>query len=136
MCITNGYVYGPGGLVELDADGNPNGIFREQASKIYDNPVSYTHLDVYKRQALFCNVSGDCVIPNLTASTLYEVPLLREREGLCRVVCRKLGLGVGEPDMRHWQELVTQIHEMCIRDRQAAWCRPWRSRPPGPASGR
>lgn len=24
--ITNGYVYGPGGLVELDADGNPNGI--------------------------------------------------------------------------------------------------------------
>ena len=37
--ITNGYVYGPGGLVELDADGNPNGIFREQASKIYDNLI-------------------------------------------------------------------------------------------------
>ena len=66
--------------------------------------------DMRKKIALFCNVSGDCVIPNLTASTLYEVPLLLEREGLCRVVCRKLGLGVGEPDMRHWQELVTQIH--------------------------
>ena len=59
---------------------------------------------------MFCNVSEDCVIPNLTASTLYEVPLLLEREGLCRVVCRMLGLGAGEPDMRHWQELVTQIH--------------------------
>ena len=66
--------------------------------------------DMQKKIALFCNVSEDCVIPNLTASTLYEVPLLLEREGLCRVVCRKLGLGVGEPDMRHWQELVTQIH--------------------------
>lgn len=66
--------------------------------------------DMRKKIALFCNVSEDCVIPNLTASTLYEVPLLLEREGLCRVVCRKLGLGVGEPDMRHWQELVTQIH--------------------------
>ena len=66
--------------------------------------------DMRKKIALFCNVSEDCVIPNLTTSTLYEVPLLLEREGLCRVVCRKLGLGVGEPDMRHWQELVTQIH--------------------------
>ena len=66
--------------------------------------------DMRKKIALFCNVSEDCVIPNLTASTLYEVPLLLEREGLCRVVCRKLGLGAGEPDMRHWQELVAQIH--------------------------
>ena len=66
--------------------------------------------DMRKKIALFCNVSEDCVIPNLTASTLYEVPLLLEREGLCRVVCRMLGLGAGEPDMRHWQELVTQIH--------------------------
>lgn len=37
--ITNGYVFGPGGMVELDADGRPNGIFREQASKIYDNLI-------------------------------------------------------------------------------------------------
>ena len=66
--------------------------------------------DMRKKIALFCNVSEDCVIPNLTASTLYEVPLLLEREGLCRVVCRMLGLGAGEPDMRHWQELVAQIH--------------------------
>ena len=26
-------------MVELDADGRPNGIFREQASKIYDNLI-------------------------------------------------------------------------------------------------
>ena len=72
-----------------------------------DSPITG---DIRRKIALFCNVEEDCVIPNVTASTLYEVPLLLEREGLCRVVCRKLGLGVGEPDMRHWQELVTQIH--------------------------
>ena len=66
--------------------------------------------DMRKKIALFCNVSEDCVIQNLTASTLYEVPLLLEKEGLCRVVCRKLGLNAGEPDMRHWHELVEQIH--------------------------
>ena len=61
--------------------------------------------DMRKKIALFCNVSEDCVIPNLTASTLYEVPLLLEREGLCRVVCRKLDLGSGQPDMSHWREV-------------------------------
>ena len=66
--------------------------------------------DMRRKIALFCNVSEDCVIQNLTASTLYEVPLLLEKEGLCRVVCRKLGLDAGEPDMCHWHELVEQIH--------------------------
>ena len=66
--------------------------------------------DMRRKIALFCNVSEDCVIQNLTASTLYEVPLLLEKEGLCRVVCRKLGLNAGKPDMRHWHELVEQIH--------------------------
>ena len=66
--------------------------------------------DMRRKIALFCNVSEDCVIQNLTASTLYEVPLLLEKEGLCRVVRRKLGLNAGEPDMRHWHELVEQIH--------------------------
>ena len=66
--------------------------------------------DMRRKIALFCNVSEDCVIQNLTASTLYEVPLLLEKEGLCRVVCRKLGLNAGEPDMRHWHELVERIH--------------------------
>ena len=72
-----------------------------------DSPITG---DIRRKIALFCNVEEDCVISNVTASTLYEVPLLLEKEGLCRVVCRMLGLGAGEPDMRHWQELVTQIH--------------------------
>ena len=47
--------------------------------------------DVRHKIALFCNVEPECVIPNVTASTLYEVPLLLEDAGLCREVCRKLG---------------------------------------------
>lgn len=37
--IGKNYVFGPSGVVELDEDGMPNGIFREQASKIYDNLI-------------------------------------------------------------------------------------------------
>ena len=56
--------------------------------------------DVRHKIALFCNVEPECVIPNVTASTLYEVPLLLEDAGLCREVCRKLGFDCGEPDMK------------------------------------
>ena len=71
-----------------------------------DSPITE---DVRRKIALFCNVEEDCVIPNVTASTLYEVPLLLEQAGLCRVVCRKLGLGSGEPDMSRWRAMVERI---------------------------
>ena len=37
--IGKGFVFGPGGLVELDGDGQPNGILREQATKIFDELI-------------------------------------------------------------------------------------------------
>ncbi len=37
--IGKDFVFGPGGLVELDEDGMPNGILREQAPKIYDEII-------------------------------------------------------------------------------------------------
>ena len=65
--------------------------------------------DVRHKIALFCNVEPECVIPNVTASTLHEVPLLLEDAGLCREVCRKLGFDCGEPDMKAWTALVEKI---------------------------
>ena len=65
--------------------------------------------DICRKIALFCNMEPDCVIPNTTASTLYEVPLLLEREGLANVVCRKLELACGAPDLTAWGEMVARI---------------------------
>jgi CTP synthase len=59
--------------------------------------------------SLFCNIEPDCVIQNVTASCLYEVPLLLAREGLDRVVCRKLGLDVPEPDLTEWTSMVERV---------------------------
>ena len=66
--------------------------------------------DVRRKIALFCNVSENCVIENATASTLYEVPLLLEREGLADRVCEKLGLSVPAPDLTEWRAMVERIH--------------------------
>ena len=65
--------------------------------------------DVRHKIALFCNVEPDCVIQNLTAQTLYEAPLLLEREGLADCVCRKLGLGNAQPDLTEWTAMVRRI---------------------------
>ena len=65
--------------------------------------------DVRHKIALFCNVEPACVIQNLTAQTLYEAPLLLEREGLADCVCRKLGLGNVQPDLTEWTAMVHRI---------------------------
>lgn len=56
--------------------------------------------------ALFCNVSKDSVVENIDLDTLYEVPLVLEKEGLANVVCRKLALDDRTPDLANWQEMV------------------------------
>lgn len=68
-----------------------------------DSPIPE---DLLSKIALFCNVSKENVIPNLTASTLYEVPLLLEREGLTDVVVRRLGLTCKIPDLTEWTAMV------------------------------
>ena len=68
-----------------------------------DAPISD---DVRRKIALFCNVQPDCVIQNTTAETLYEVPLLLQKEGLDEVVCRRLGLITPQPDLREWAATV------------------------------
>ena len=65
--------------------------------------------DIRRKIALFCNIDPDCVIQNATASTLYEVPLMLEREGLADAVCRKLGLAVQAPDLTEWTAMVERI---------------------------
>ena len=62
--------------------------------------------DVRRKIALFCNVEPDCVIQNVTARTLYEVPLLLADENLDGVVCRKLNLRTPQPDLEVWRQMV------------------------------
>lgn len=56
--------------------------------------------------ALFCNVRKENVIQNLTAPSLYEVPLWLEKEGLANAICRHLKLSEAEPDLAEWTQMV------------------------------
>jgi len=58
---------------------------------------------------LFCNIPGEAVIQNLDAETLYEVPLMLEKEGLAKIVCKRLNLSCGEPDLAEWSQMVEKV---------------------------
>ncbi|HIQ60504.1 MAG TPA: CTP synthase, partial [Candidatus Enterenecus faecium] len=62
--------------------------------------------DIRKKISLFCNIPPENVIENLTAPSLYEVPLMLEEAGLARAVCRRLGLTATPPDLMEWTALV------------------------------
>ncbi|MAO72420.1 MAG: CTP synthetase [Flavobacteriales bacterium] len=56
-----------------------------------------------RKIARFCNVERDAVIESMDASTIYEVPLLMQKEGLDKVVLRKLGLEDNtDGDLEQW----------------------------------
>jgi len=69
-----------------------------------------TDLDLRQKLSLFCNVSLDAVIEEQdVAYTIYEVPLMLQREGLDDLVCRHLHLDLPAADMRQWQQMVNRI---------------------------
>ena len=72
---------------------------------------------IFRKIALFCNVQPDCVIENRTVGCLYEAPLMLEAAGLSRVVCRKLGLSVPEPELTEWRAMVERMKHptACVR---------------------
>lgn len=63
-----------------------------------------------EKLALFCNVSTDCIIQNLNAKSIYEVPLMMEQEGLGTVVCRVLGLEDKPSQLQDWAAMVDRFY--------------------------
>ena len=57
----------------------------------------------------FCDVPVESVINAPDASSIYEVPLLMEQEGLAVRAIELLGLEQRTPDLTQWQNLVTRM---------------------------
>ena len=60
--------------------------------------------------ALFCNVKKEHVLQNLDAKSLYEVPLMLEKEHLAQAVCECLKLPCPQPDLEAWEQMVNDLH--------------------------
>ncbi|MDT7827554.1 CTP synthase [Pricia sp. S334] len=65
--------------------------------------------DLRDKLALFCNVKREAVIQSIDASTIYDVPVLMQTEGLDTVVLKKLGLpNTTEPDLTQWNAFLNR----------------------------
>ena len=60
--------------------------------------------------AQFCNVKKEHVLQNLDAPSLYEVPLMLEKEQLAQAVCDCLHIPCPEPDLTDWNQMVENLH--------------------------
>ncbi|MCD6322215.1 MAG: CTP synthase [Clostridiales bacterium] len=64
---------------------------------------------IKEKISLFCNVSTNCVIQNVDADYLYEVPLLLEKEGLAKTVLEMCGFENPKPDLANWSDMVYRM---------------------------
>ena len=73
-----------------------------------DYPISE---GVRDKISQFCDVDKQAVIPLPTVSSIYEVPLLLEEEGLGQLIVDKFSLKPRQTDLSQWQELVRCLKE-------------------------
>ena len=71
-----------------------------------EKPISK---EMREKMAMFCDVDPDAVIQNLTARSIYEVPMLMEEQGLDTIVLRKLEMEDKPKDMKGWHDMVARI---------------------------
>src|SRR3954447_16140487 len=67
--------------------------------------------EIREKIALFADVPVEAVISAADAPNIYMVPLQMQEQGLDRLVCDRLGLVTGPPDMREWEAVVERIRE-------------------------
>lgn len=65
--------------------------------------------EMREKLALFCDVDPEAVIPNMTAETIYEVPLMMAKEGLDKIVIDKMKIDCRPLDMEDWEVMVHRL---------------------------
>jgi CTP synthase len=66
--------------------------------------------EVRQKISLFCNVPVEAVIEEKDVDhSIYEVPLMLQRERADDLVCRLLHLDVPHASMTHWQEIIRKL---------------------------
>mgnify|MGYP006334918015 CR=1 FL=1 len=67
-------------------------------------------LGLKQKLSEFCDVPEECVITAQDAKSIYEVPLMMEKEGLAEQTINLLQLERRQPDLDQWQTLVKRLY--------------------------
>lgn len=70
------------------------------------------HPSIRSKIAKFCNVTTDAVIESIDAPTIYDVPLLMQKEKLDEVVLKKLKVkSTQKPNLTQWNKFLKRYKE-------------------------
>ena len=61
------------------------------------------------RFALFCNMQKEDIISSPDLSTIYEIPMVLNSQGLDRKIMHKLGLPLRNPKLKEWESLLRKV---------------------------
>ena len=65
--------------------------------------------EILRKVALFCNVSKEAVIQSVDVPTIYDVPLMLQRQRMDSIALEKLGLEVGPtPELNPWKDFLNR----------------------------
>lgn len=62
-----------------------------------------------KKMSTFCNVNKDDIISNPDVGSIYEVPLVLEKDKMAEKIMKKFGLKPKKGNMQEWQKMVTSL---------------------------
>ncbi|HEY9881584.1 MAG TPA: CTP synthase [Leptolyngbyaceae cyanobacterium] len=66
--------------------------------------------NIKEKVSNFCDVPVECVVTSQDASSIYEVPLKLEQEGLANQAIKILQLEQRQPDLSQWKDLVDGLY--------------------------
>ena len=61
------------------------------------------------RFALFCNMQKEDIISSPDLSTIYEIPIVLNSQGLDKKIMQKLGLPLRKPKLKEWESLLKKV---------------------------
>jgi CTP synthase len=65
--------------------------------------------EMREKISLFCDVPLSAVIEGLDTDSIYELPLIFERQGLARLAEERLSIAPREPDHSEWEQVVARV---------------------------
>ncbi|BAZ52125.1 CTP synthetase [Nostoc sp. NIES-4103] len=72
-----------------------------------DRPIP---VGLKRKLSEFCDVPEECVITSPDASSIYEVPLILEQEGLAQQALKLLHMEQRQPNLVQWQTMVERLY--------------------------
>ncbi len=70
------------------------------------HPIS---AEMRKKIAMYCDIHPDAIIEGMDIDTLYELPMIFEKQNFARLVTKRLALNSQTPDLTDWSRIVRAV---------------------------